>query len=490
MTERTVPRKSLGSELARAVLHSMLGRYAVIVFQFVSLFILSRLFTPEMFGVIAAAQVLILLFQTLASAGVAPAIVFLDDLTEEDRNGLYSASLLIGSALSFIYLAVSPLVGKLLNYGADPLIALALALNVFLAAANLLPTAALQRERRFGIIAQSDAMAEIISLAVCLGAWAMGWGIYALVLKLATIPVVRFLYSYQRCGRTGIGRPKPGRRLEAVGRIYEFSKYQIGFNLLNFASRNADTMLVSASFGVHAVGLYNQVYRVMRYPLQLFTFALTPALHPVLTRHRDDPAGVFDVFIIMCVRLAVLGAVVGTVMYWAAADLLYVLLGPQWFGAAPLLQIFSVSVGLQMVLSSTGGVFQAFGASKQMMFCGLFSAVLNVAAMTAGVIAGSTSYIALFLTLAFVVNFIQAFWMLMRHVFPGCAARRVVLLGVIVGVPYLNLGFSWLMQPSPRGYADALVGIIIPSLIGLIFLAFYVGLFERGLLRQLKRIRQ
>lgn len=488
--EETSPKKALGSELGRAVLHSMLGRYAVIVFQFLSLLILSRLFTPEMFGVIAAAQVLILLFQTLASAGVAPAIVFLDELTDEDRNGLYSASLLIGAVLSLVYLIVSPLVGKLLNYGADPLIALALALNVLLAAANLLPTAALQRDRRFGVIAQSDALAEIISLAACLAAWALGWGIYALVLKLAIIPVVRFLYSYQRCGKTAIGRPRPGRKLAAVARIYEFSKYQIGFNLLNFASRNADTMLVSANFGVHAVGLYNQVYRVMRYPLQLFTFALTPALHPVLTRHRDDPATVFDVFMTMCVRLAVLGAVVGAVMYWTASDLLYVLLGPQWFEAGPLLQVFAVSIGLQMVLSSTGGVFQAFGASKQMMFCGLFSSILNLTAMAVGVLAGSTIYIALFLTLAFAINFIQAFWMLMKHVFPGGSVRRVVVLSLIVGAPYLNLGFSWVRQPPPGNYVDALIGIIIPSLIGLIPLAIYAGLFERGLIRKLTRRRQ
>ena len=40
--------------------------------------------------------------------------------------------------------------------------------------------------------------------------------------------------------------------------------------------------------GAGMLGVYDKSYQLMKYPLMLLTFAMTPAIQPVIRRHADD----------------------------------------------------------------------------------------------------------------------------------------------------------------------------------------------------------
>lgn len=86
-------------------------------------------------------------------------------------------------------------------------------------------------------------------------------------------------------------------------------------------------------------------------------------------------------------------------------------------------RILSLSVGIQIILSSSGSIFQAAGDTKSLFVCGLFSSALNVAGMLLGIFHfGTLTAVAGCIVVTFTVNFAQCYWQMYRVTF-----RRSVL---------------------------------------------------------------
>ncbi|WP_448215735.1 lipopolysaccharide biosynthesis protein [Endozoicomonas sp. 2B-B] len=463
----------LTTEINRAVRNSLMGKYLLYVFQILSLAILSRLFTPEMFGVIATFQVFILFFQMLANSSLTSSIVYHDVLTKEQRDGIFTFTLSVGILFSLFFFLLTPFISSWLNLNEYNFLSFVLAFNVFFSALSMLPIASLQKDIKFGSIAWCEIGAEITSLAVCALFYFWNYGVEALALKLVIVPIARFIGYYYLCAETSIGRPTFGKKITAITLLYSMAKYQMAFNILNFFSRNLDTLLISKYFGVTVTGVYEKSYQIMRYPLQLFTFAITPALHPVFTKHKDKPKLVEIEYYKIITKLVFFGFFASTVLFWCSEEAVFILFGPQWNETANILKVLSVTVTLQVVLSSTGGVFQAFGATREMFKCGLFSSVVNVAAIVTGILYGDVIILCILLSGSFLISYFQCFYILHKNVFNSTKYMHFFMLSFVVLMPYINLFFY---DSSKKNFTDYKVAIFDISLFSL-FVATCLILF-------------
>ncbi|SGZ05352.1 lipopolysaccharide biosynthesis protein [Moritella viscosa] len=464
----------INNELNRGILHSLIGKYSLYVLQITSLAILARLFTPNDFGTLAALQVLILFFQLLATSGLGPAIIHRDSISDEERDGIFSATLIIGLMLSLLFVYITPVLASWLELINVNLLTYVLALSVFFSAISMLPLASLQKDTQFIIIGKAEIFAEFIALMVCILLYFMGLGVVALAIKILVTPVGRFIFYHRFSKNTEIGKAKIGIKISSIFPLFAIAKFQLGFNILNFFSRNLDTLLVAKFFGVTTVGFYEKTYQVMRYPLQLFTFAITPALQPVLTKYKSQPDIVFTAYYRLAYKLAVLGILTATIMFWYADDIIFILFGSQWFAVSELLKILALSIPVQMVLSSTGGLYQAMGATKQMFYCGIFSSVVNVSAIIFGVYMGDMIVLCISLVTAFIINYIQCFYVLHRFVFKVKRLKSFIILSFFVLISLLNLFFGQ-KESIPNGsfsYANSfysLANIVVPLILIFIF---------------------
>jgi len=464
----------INNELNRGILHSLIGKYSLYVLQITSLAILARLFTPNDFGTLAALQVLILFFQLLATSGLGPAIIHRDSISDEERDGIFSATLIIGLMLSLLFVYITPVLASWLELINVNLLTYFLALSVFFSAISMLPLASLQKDTQFIIIGKAEIFAEFIALMVCILLYFMGLGVVALAIKILVTPVGRFIFYHRFSKNTEIGKAKIGIKISSIIPLFAIAKFQLGFNILNFFSRNLDTLLVAKFFGVTTVGFYEKTYQVMRYPLQLFTFAITPALQPVLTKYKSQPDIVFTAYYRLAYKLAVLGILTATIMFWYADDIIFILFGSQWFAVSELLKILALSIPVQMVLSSTGGLYQAMGATKQMFYCGIFSSVVNVSAIIFGVYMGDMIVLCISLVTAFIINYIQCFYVLHRFVFKVKRLKSFIILSFFVLISLLNLFFGH-KESIPNGsfsYSNSfysLANIVVPLILIFIF---------------------
>lgn len=430
---------SLNRQLKSAILRSVNGKYLVYLVQLISLILLSRLFSPELFGIVASMQVVMLFFQLIANSAVAPAIVYQEFLSEKDRDGIFSVSIIVSLLLSITVFFLSDIFFQFIDIEHDNSFKYLLSFAVVFTCISMMPSATLQKDTQFSQMAKSEIIAEIIAVISCLIMLQLNFLVHALFIKFTTVPFVRFFCYMFFSQYSSIGRPRFGSHLTAIYPLLSFIKYQMMFNVVNFFSRNLDTILITKFFGPTAIGFYDKSYQLMRYPLQLFTFAINPALQPILTNYKNDPYIVKNEYYSVTLKLAYCGIFVSFVFYYCSSDILAILFGKQWLPGSQILSILAVSIPLQMVLSSTGGVFQAFGQAQKQFHCGLFSSFTNITAILWGIFAGDVNLLCIALVFTMLVNFLQCFYVLNRYVFKVLWTSELPLLLLLVFIPYINL---------------------------------------------------
>jgi PST family polysaccharide transporter len=422
-----------------AIARSMLGRAGVYAANLLSMVVLARLFTPRDFGTVASIAVFSTFFQLMTEAGLGPAIINLKALSPRDRNGLFGLTVLTGMLLALVFDAARPLwqafyglprVGEVVPY---------VAASLLFYSASIVPTALLLRDQAFYRIANAGIAAELVSMASSLVLLRLIDPLHALASKAAVSAAVSFAATYLFSGRTQFGRPGWGTRFTAIRPLLFFSGYQFGFNVLNYFSRNLDNILVGRYLGTAPLGVYDKAYRLMRYPLVLITFAMTPAIQPVVQHYAHDKRKVETIHRDFLWRLSLLGTIAGLAIYLLAGDIVAWLLGPQWGAVVPVVRILAIAVPVQVVLSTSGSFYQAMDRTDLLFVNGVFSSVVMVGAIVWGVLQRDLTRLSWALVAAFHANFFFAYYIMYSRIFgKGLAAflaklapSAVVVIGMV-----------------------------------------------------------
>lgn len=435
----------MSRELYRAISRSMLGKYSVYAANLLSMIVLARVFSPEAFGLLASIIVFFLFFQMLSEAGLAPAIINIKELTTADRNGIFSLTILIAICLGSLFYLLMPVL--VMFYGNDqvekiiPFVAVGLSFH----AISVLPKAFLLRDQMFYRVATASAVAEITSTLVTLGLFLFIDPLYALGTKPLVVAFVSCCCIYYFSEKTQFGRPLLGTRFSAIKPLLSFSTYQLGFNIFNYFSRNLDNILVAKYMGAGSLGVYDKAYQLMRYPLMLLTFAMNPAIQPVIRKYADDPGKVEAIHQDFTFKLSMMGALVAVVIYVFSDLIVYLLLGQQWGDVVPIIRILAISIPAQIVLSTSGSFFQALNRADLLFHVGVVSALFTVSAVIVGIMQRDLVALSWAIVIAFHFNFLVAYYVLYTRIFSKSPVHflfRMLPAGVIVSCTLLATLFN------------------------------------------------
>ncbi|QVK23664.1 oligosaccharide flippase family protein [Shewanella dokdonensis] len=182
--------------------------------------------------------------------------------------------------------------------------------------------------------------------------------LHALAAKIAISAISSFLLTYYFSGKTEFGRPFLGRKLSAIIPLLKFSSYQFGFNIIISFAQNLDNILVGKYFGYYTLGIYDKAYQLMRYPLTLLTFAMTPAIQPVIKNYSNDINRVESIHVNFTFKLSLLGWLSGLCIFLWADIIVLIIFGSQWVAVVPIIRILSISIPIQVVLATSGSFFK------------------------------------------------------------------------------------------------------------------------------------
>lgn len=408
---------STKAALHRAVAKSISGRYAVYGVNATSMIILARLFSPEVFGVVAAVAALMLFFQMLAEGGLVPALIAAETFTPTDRNGVFSVTAIIGGASALLFYAAAASLESFYGIAHTADVVRLAAPSIFFYAVAVVPLAALMRDQQFGKHALAGIMAEVTSTSSAIISFFYFDAMTALAVKAPAHAGASFALIYLFSDETEIGRPRIGKHLRGIAPLLRLSSYQVVSNILSYTSRNLDNVLVAKYLGAGVLGAYDKAYQLMRYPLLLLTFALTPAIQPVLKSIKNSPATMEQIHREFIFKLSLLAVCAGATLHFFAELIVNLVLGEQWEAAAPLIEILALSVPAQVVLSTNGSFFVAAGRADLQLKTGAVTASILCSAIVLSLSAGNIETLCWGLVIGFYLSLIQTYITMYRYYF-------------------------------------------------------------------------
>ena len=460
---------SLKKELVSGTIYMAVAKYSGLAMTILITAILSRLLTPENFGVVALAGVMLALFNLLADIGIGPAVVQNKTLTAEDMNSINTFNSYQGLVLGVAFFFSAPFIAEYYGNPQVKLVCQIMSVNILMGCVNAVPNNILYRQQRFKLITIISLCTQFVGGVISIAMAFHGCGPISLVLPSAIISiptmfVLRYITKVHFVWRIDWAPLK---------RIFSFSVFQFLANVVGYFSRNMDSMLVGKYMGMKQLGYYNKSYNLQLMPLQYISGVLIPVMLPVFSKYQDDINYIQQKYTQILRFFAFVGVLLCALLYFCADELILLFFGDQWGQSVPCFKIIALSIPFQILGSSSGSVFQATGHTKAMFWNSFIGAFFTLGSFAVGVIIfGTIEALAWGYTAAMIITTFICFYIMYTYALKSSFLiylQKMVAPAIFGVVLCIVLYFISLIPVT-----IPIVAMLIKGVVGVAFSIFYI----------------
>ncbi|MGH7664215.1 MAG: lipopolysaccharide biosynthesis protein [Gemmatimonadaceae bacterium] len=358
--------------LARGLAWSGAARWGGQLLAWAATLVVARVLTPSDYGLVAAASVLVGLFDLTTDCGLSSALVQAATLEKRDIESTMGVTCLVGVAAFLLLVAIAPLWSML--YG-DPRLTTVIVVmgsGVVFTAVGSVPRGMLERQLHFPLLAKGQFVQGAVGALITLGLayatrsyWALAGGF--VVSKLAYAAVLSALARV---------RPRLPRRNARLRSMLRFGYILTGDRVLWYVRQSLDIAIVGRLFGTHLLGFYSMALALARVPVDKLAAVIGPVAFPVFSRAGGDPGALRRHYLALSVGTTTFVLPMSVGLALTAPRLVPLLLGSQWTASVPLLQIFAATTPVVLLWSLNQPALMAVGKIAVNFRLSLFMAVL------------------------------------------------------------------------------------------------------------------
>lgn len=342
--------------------------------QLIGIVALSRILGPGPVGLFALVMVVVGIGEVLRDFGLSAAAIQAKTLSTVQRTNLFWINAILGLFLCLVCIAIGPLVARYYHREELSLLFLCISAIFIFNGVSTQYRAGLNRDLRFSALAVVEVASMAFGLVAAICAALLGAGIWALVVQQLVQAGVAMVLSMS------IARWLPGLpRYRAEMRSLLVFGWNVGASqLVNYLSRNIDTVVIGRQFGIEALGLYNRAYQMLTLPLNQINTPATKVAFPILSRVQNDEQ-LFSRYLLRA-QSTITVAVSLIFFYCAAAavPIIDIVLGEEWSAAGPIFQILAGAGIVQSAAFATYWVFLAKGKTASSLRYTLFTKTILV----------------------------------------------------------------------------------------------------------------
>lgn len=357
------------------------AKYGTIAARVVIALVMARILAPAMFGVIEMAYTFFGLARVIRGLSLGDVIVQRHDVDHLLLSSIYWLNLVVCSIATVVLLTLSPIAGYFYSNPQVTAVTAALSFAFILESMALVPSSLLKKEMDFRSIALREAWEVTVMGVVVVTLGKLGFGVWAIVIATLVSLVARNI---------ALSLVKPFFPQFAID--WPRTKECFGFGatlslnaLLSYLRRNLDKVLIGSILGAASLGLYGLAHKLILMPQEAVIEVVNRAVLPRFSRSKHDRTELADLYLraVSAIALLILPALA---LIAVLADLLVpVLLGEQWLGVAPIVQLLAPASAFLAISSTRNRLLVAIGEAKLILKVNFYRFLLHSMAIALAV---------------------------------------------------------------------------------------------------------
>ncbi|HET6910833.1 MAG TPA: lipopolysaccharide biosynthesis protein [Mycobacteriales bacterium] len=451
---------SLQVRATKGVLWSLIQTAGTRISALATLAVLAQVLRPADFGVVAYATVFLSFVSIFQEQGLSLAIVQRRDLQREHLDSAFWVGTLVSTGLAAVVVVTAPWLAGPLHEPQLAGVLRALSLSLVITAVGAVPAALLQKSLRIQTLTVVSVIATLTASGLSIGLALNGFGVWALVAQALTASATSTLLLWIVSDYRPAWRVSTRHFRELIG----FGVSMLALDVLNFANRRLDDLLVGIVLGPVALGYYSLAYRLLLLLTDLLVGTVSSVAMPVIAEIQEDLSKVRSAFYRATRAVAVVGFPGFLALVVIAQPAVSVLYGSTWTPAVSVIRVLMFIGLLHAVLYQFNPVFNGMGRPGITVRLTAVNAIGNVIAFVIavhwGYVAVAVAYVCRGYLLAplylwagrrtfdlDVTTWLQQWWraLLAAAIAAGATVVPVVLLparlGLALGLVTLTVGY-------------------------------------------------
>lgn len=351
---------SVKSRVLRSGMWAGMSEVSTSLLGIVRSVVLARLLTPDIFGVMALAMVVVRAIETFTRPGVAQALIARQQGFEKACNTAFTMLVVRGFLLAALLAAVAPWIGDFYESPKLPLMLQVLGGVFILTGFRNINIIARQRELEFRSLTYLTQVSAIVgTIATIAVAWWLR-SVWALVAGQLISAILGAVLSYVFLP----GRPRFEFDREIARDLMRYGKFITGSSMLLYIATEIDSAVIGKVLGHAELGYYAVASTIAQTMTTQLAKVAAGIMMPAYSKLQTDIPALRNAYLrtLGLVMFAVLPAALGLVL--VAEPLLRVVYGEKWLLAIVPLQLLAVFGLFRSMAAFTGYLFEGIGQPK------------------------------------------------------------------------------------------------------------------------------
>lgn len=337
--------------------------------------VLTRLLSPDDFGVLALATVIYSIIDRVRQLGLTYLLIARKDPSDQAIGTHLTLSVGLSVLVVLLTFALSPILARFYSPQVIAVLQVLAVLHLFDAAGiAATPNALLRKELRFARLSAIDVASTLTSLVLAIGAAWLGCGVWALVVRDGTRIAIQSLGMWIMVPQ----RPRWAFDWKVTKEFLQQGWHMWVSGLSSYIVFSYDDFLIGNLLGTSALGLYSRAYRYAKLSMSPLA-PVYSVLSPTYARLQGDKAHLSKTYTLFLDTVALFAFPAAALMAMAAPELVVVLLTEKWAGVVPLLQFLLPYALLRPIRDGTYSMAVALGMPEIVSRIGVIEAVVMLA---------------------------------------------------------------------------------------------------------------
>lgn len=353
---------------------SAIERLTVQFIQLAISIIIARLLLPTDFGIIGMVAIFLGISQTFIDSGFSQALIYKTNRTSEDSSTVFYFNIIVGFFCYIIIYIASPYIARFYDMPILTNVTRAISLSIPISAFSIVQRALLTANSDFKTQTRASIPAVLLSGTLGIILAYFGYGVWSLVwqqLLYAFINTI-LLWAFAKW------HPAIIFSWTSFREFFSYGSKLLASGLIDTIYNNLYLLAIGKFFKAHELGLYTKAKTFPYFASVNLSSIFQRASFPILCELKENNTQLVDAYrryfkVSISITTPI---VIGTCAL--ASPMIKILLGDNWIGCVPLMQILCFFYLLSPIVMLNNNIYQVKGETSTFLRLEIIKKVVGI----------------------------------------------------------------------------------------------------------------